>query len=186
MSTRPATVAMLTELAKPNIMPVLFVELDFASGYVRLSTAGGPLSWNGQTWIGAGMLGTVEAMKESTNLEAHGVRLTLSGIDPEVIAIALGESYQGRPARVWLALINEAGAIVADPLLVVSGRMDTMQVTPGATAAVSIAVENDLAMWARPQVTRFTNEDQQRLYPGDKGFEYVVEASDRTIQWGKG
>lgn len=186
MSTRGATGAMLAELANPSITPVLFVELQFASGAVRLSTAGSTLAWNGSDWIGVGLLGIVDPIRESTGLEAHGLRLGLSGLDPEVVAIALQEPYQGRPARVWLALINAAGAIVADPLQIVAGRMDTMEVTTGDTATVIVAVESDLALWARPVSNRFTDPDQQRLHPGDKFFEFVVEASERTIQWGKG
>lgn len=186
MSTRGLTGAMLAELANPSITPVLFVELEFGSGTVRLSTAGHTVAWNGSDWIGVGLLGIVDPIKESTALEAHGLRLGLSGLDPAVLSIALQESYQGRAARVWLALINEAGAIVADPLLIVQGRMDTMEVSTGTTATVIIAVESDLTMWARPVSNRFTDPDQQRLHPGDKFFEHVVEASERTIQWGKG
>jgi hypothetical protein len=186
MSTRPATVAMLTELAQPSITPLLFVELDFASGLVRLCTAGSTVPWNGSDWLGVGLLGTVDTIRENTSLEATGLRLALSGLDPAVLAIALQESYQGRPARVWLGLLNASGALVADPLLLMSARMDSMEVTTGDTASVTINVESDLAMWARPPSTKFTDADQQRLHPGDKFFEYVTEASERTIQWGKG
>jgi len=187
MSTRGLTGAMLAELAQPAITLLLFVELEFSSGTMRLCTAGHAVDWNGATWVGAGLLGKVDPIIEGTGLEAHGVRLTLSGLDPEVLAIALGESYQGRRARLWLALVNSAGAVVADPIQLVSGRMDTMEVAlADGAASVSVNVESDLVMWARPRAGRFTDPDQQRLFPGDRGFEYVVESSERSIQWGRG
>jgi hypothetical protein len=36
----------------------------------------------------------------------------------------------------------------------------------------------------RPKILRYTNEDQQRLHPGDKFFEYQADLVDRDFNWG--
>jgi hypothetical protein len=186
VSSRTLTAGVQTAIAQAQITPLMFVELDFASGFLRLTTAGHDVPWNGHTWTGVGLLGKVDAIGESAALEATGVKLTLSGIDSAIIAIALQEDYQGRPAKLWLAFVNDSGAIVADPLLVFVGRMDTMQVADGETATVVLNLENEFAAWDRPRVRRFTNADQQAEYPGDLGFEFVTEAAQSTVTWGYG
>lgn len=186
MSTRTLSAATQTAIAQAQLTALMFVELDFASGYLRLTTAGHDVSWNGYTWTGVGLLGGVEPISEDTALQANGIRLTLSGVDSAIIAIALQEAYQGRQARIWLAFVNDSGAIVADPLLVFVGRMDTMQVQDGDTATIILNLENELAAWDRPRVRRFTDADQQAEYPGDLGLQFVTEAAQRTVSWGRG
>lgn len=186
MSTRALTSGVQAAIAQPQIVMLLFVELDFASGFLRLTTAGHDVTWNGYTWTGVGMLGAVEAVQEDTALQANGIRLTLSGVDSAIIAIALQEHYQGRAANLWLGFFNTSGAIVADPLLVFAGRMDHMQAVDGDTAAVTLYLENDLVAWDRPEVRRFTDADQKRDYPDDRGFEFVTAAATSTLTWGRG
>jgi hypothetical protein len=184
--SRTLTAGVQTAIAQPNLVALLFVELDFASGFLRLTTAGHNVTWNSQTWTGVGLLGAVESIREDTGLQANGVKLTLSGVDPQVISIALQQAYQGRPAKIWVAFVNDAGAIIADPLQIFGGRMDNMNVSDGQTAAVVLNLENELAAWDRPRVRRFTDADQQAEYPGDLGMQFVTEAANRTLTWGRG
>jgi hypothetical protein len=64
--------------------------------------------------------------------------------------------------------------------------MDTMQITDaGETSQVRIACESRLIDLQRARERRFTDEDQQELYPGDLGLEYVAGLQEREIAWGK-
>ena len=186
MSTRTLTAGVQSAIAASQVTALMFCELDFSSGFLRVTTAGHDVTWNGYTWTGVGLLGSVASIAEDTALQANGVKLTLSGVDSAIIAIALQEAYQGRSARMWLAFVNDSGAIITDPLLVFSGKMDTMQVIDGETATVILNLENDFAAWNRPRVRRFTDADQQTEYPGDLGFNFVTEAANCTISWGRG
>jgi hypothetical protein len=184
--TRSLTAGVQSAIATTQISALMFVELDFASGFLRVTTAGHDVAWNGYTWTGVGMLGKVDPIAEDVSLQANGIKLTLSGVDVAIISIALQEAYQGRAAKIWLAFVNTSGAIVADPVLLFVGRMDTMEVQDGETATVVLNLENDLAAWDRPRVRRFTDADQRTEYPTDKGFEFVSETAQRTLSWGRG
>lgn len=186
MSSRTLTAGVQAAIASAQMTTLMFVELNFASGYLRLTTAGHDVAWNGYTWTGVGLLGAVDAISEDAALQANGIRLTLSGVDSAIIAIALQEAYQGRAAKIWLAFVSDVGAIIADPLLVFVGRMDTMQVEDGEMATVILNLENELAAWDRPKIRRFTDADQQAEYPGDLGCQFVSEAAQRTVSWGRG
>ena len=53
---RNATAAFVAALSDQDLRPVIFFEGEFASGWVRLWSGLGDVSWNGRTWSGAGSL----------------------------------------------------------------------------------------------------------------------------------
>lgn len=186
MSSRTLTVAMQTAIAQSQYTTFLFVELDFTSGFLRLCTAGHDVTWNGFNWIGVGEIGSVDAITEDTALQANGYRLSLSGLDADIIEIAMQEDYQGRSCKMWFPLVDIAtGAIIADPLLVVRARMDAMELQHGQHASVSLIVESELAAWDRPKVRRYNDPDQKAEFPTDRGFEFIARTAGQTLTWGK-
>ena len=75
--------------------------------------------------------------------------------------------------------------IVADPVLVFHGRMDVMNIEIGNTATITVTAESRLADWNRARTSRYTDEEQQRLYPGDKGLQYVAQTAEMELVWGR-
>jgi len=187
MATRALAGAVAAGVGAAAVRLALFVELLFDAGAVRLWSGIGTAAWDGKTWTGAGTLGGVSAIEETGELRAPGVVFTLSGVASAVLALALGEPVQGRPAAVWLALVDEAGAIVADPVKVFAGRMDRVEIVREREAAtVRLAAENRLVDFERPPAALYyLPEDQKRLYPGDRGLDYVPSLQDKVIYWGR-
>lgn len=185
MATRTITSATNTAAQAAQATLILFVELDFSSGFVRVTNAAYNVVWNSLTWQGVGFLGAVREVRETLGIEATALQFSISGVDTANIGIALGEQYQGRSARMWGGCVD-AGAIVVDPVLLFVGRMDTMQIQDGDTASISITAESRLAAWSRPKIRRFSDSDQQKEFPGDLGLQYISElASGREIIWGR-
>lgn len=174
-----------TAAAAPVVRPVLFAELVFASGTVRMHSAVGTITWGSADWLGAGSLGRVDPVEEGADIAARGLRLQLSGIPAEHIAIALGEHYQGQPARLYVGFLDAGHQLVADPELVFAGRMDTMDVELGESATIQITAESRLAAWERPNIRRYTHEDQVAEYPDDRGLEFVAQTAERELIWGR-
>ena len=110
--------------------------------------------------------------------EMHG---RVTGIDPVKISIAMQAYYFERPMRSHAGLIDNAGALVADPVKVFEGTMDTMPINLGEYATVSMTCENRLADWKRPSQRRWTDAEQQHRFPGDVGFDYVARLVDKEI-----
>lgn len=104
--SRTITAAADAVLSAAHAPYLVFVELDFDSGIVRLCNAAMSIAWNGYTWIGLGSVGRIDPIQESADLTANGMAFQLSGIDPAYLALALGETYQGRSAKLWLAPIG--------------------------------------------------------------------------------
>lgn len=184
--TRTVTAAAQTALTADNVPGLVFVELDFSSGFVRATNAGHTVTWNGYNWVGLGLLGGVDAVEERSEIPAKGITFRLAGVDSSVLAITLGEHYQGRSARVWFAPLDSDHKVIADPVLVFSGRMDNMRVQTGKTATVSVSAESRMADWERPRVRRYNDADQQAEFSGDLGFAFVESfAAGKEIVWGR-
>lgn len=171
----------------------LFARFNFSSGNVDLWSGIGELttgavgSLPATTWTGAGTLGAVSPIEETSGLRANGVVCTLSGVSVALLAIALGEHYQGRAAKLWLGYFDASWALIADPVMLVNGKMDQMELADnGALATIKVSVENRLIDFERPaDPGLYTPEDQKRRFPGDLGLDYVPRLQQKVIYWGR-
>jgi hypothetical protein len=169
-----------------EVRPAFFVHLALDSGDVRVWNGAAEYELDGETFQGVGHLGGISPVEESTRVTARGIELSLSGIDSSMVSIALAERYRGRRVTIWLAFFDEDFALIADPVQHFSGFLDTMslQEDGGSTSTITITAESRLIDLERPRESRLTNEEQQRLYPGDLGLEYVAGLADKALPWG--
>jgi len=172
------------ESIKAAVQPVFFIEMDFSGGFVRLWSGYGSFTWNGQTWLGAGHLLEIDPMSETVDFVANGAAVRLNGIPSAMLAVALGENYQGRPATIYLGFLDSSNVIIADPLQLYKASMDIMEIDEGGeTASISIRIESQAISLKRSKEWRYTHEDQLIDYPGDLGFEYVAGLQDKALIW---
>ncbi|URF02964.1 hypothetical protein [Cupriavidus campinensis] len=176
-----STVAAVTASHIPYLF---FVQMDFSQP-LRVCSAAYDITWNGYTWLGLGTLGSIEPIQEQATLEAIGVRLTLAGVPSDLIAIVLGEQYQGRSCQIWYAPLREDLQLAVQPVRLFSGRLDTMDTEVGETATITVSAESRMVSWDKARVSRYNNEDQQSRYPGDKGFEFVPQMVEKNLTWGR-
>lgn len=131
-----------------------------------------------------GSLGSVSAVEEGAELQAYSIDLTLAGINKELLAIALQQHYQGRSAKLWLALLGENSKILGEPILLFAGRIDAMRWSAGENAQIILNIQNPLADWERAKLSRYTHSEQQKLYPNDEFFEFINHLAEKPVFWG--
>lgn len=182
---RDATVDSINASKADNVIPVNFVALDFDSASVYVNSTPYSLTFGGDTYLGVGNLGSISGVQEGADIQARGIELTLSGIPPELVAIALDEPYQGRPLSAWIGFLDDNHSLIVDPVKLGTWKMDTMDIKVGKVATISVKAESRLANWNRPKIKRYTNEEQQKIYPTDKGLEFVPEMAEKELIWGK-
>ena len=184
--TRALDAAQRASILASHFTGIAFVQLDFTTP-IYLSTLPYAFDWNGHTWVGAGNLGSISPVGENSDLQAQGVALTLAGLDPALISVAIGEQYQGKACKIWFSPINpDTGQLIGSPLQIFSGRIDTMNIEAGETATITLTAESKLIDFFRPRISRFNHADQQSKYPTDMGFQYVAEMVTKEIIWGRG
>lgn len=197
----------ITELTSDVVYPFFAVDLNFASGPLHFWTGYGDLVIDGTTYLGVGELVNISSVEETTEIEAKGATITMTGIPSSFLSLALQEPYQGRECKIyfglWLSnkrISTEADVIVTSEDLfefvvesgtrylveIFSGELDQMNIVEQAdTATIAVTAENVLIKLERPVVRRFTNEDQKSRFPLDKGLEFVASLQDKEIFWGR-
>lgn len=182
---RDITSGVKTESQKlQGAKPLLLVKMQFDSGFLRLWSGRGDLEFNSETYLGVGDMGRLSQVEEGIEQRAFGITFELSGIPASFVSLALSEELQNRKAEFWLGFFDDDYVLITDPILVFRGRMDTMDVQIGETATIAVTVESRLIDWNRPRIRRYTDADQQERFPGDKGFQFMSDASEREINWG--
>jgi hypothetical protein len=184
--SRGASTAFLTALQSQVTRPVIFFEGVFGAGTLRLWSGLGSIIWGGQTWTGAGTLLSLSEIDEPTDIVAAGFTVSLSGIPTDLVSAVIADVMQGDQGRILIGLLDDAGALIVDPVLAASGRMDVPTITDDAeTCVIDVSYEGRLIDLNRPREWRYTHESQQQVYPGDRGFEYVAALQDKEIIWGQ-
>jgi hypothetical protein len=184
--SRSLTSSMQTAVTADLVRPIFLVECAFDSGDLNLWNGIGTLTIGSVDYVGAGTLLSIGEIAETSELQANGITVTLSGITDPLLAKARDEDYQGRELTVKLGAMDSSNAVITNPVIVFSGFMDTMVINDSAaTAAIQIAVENRLIEFERTRIRRYTAEDQKIDYPNDKGLEFVAEMAEKEIVWGR-
>ncbi len=178
------TAAWKTESEATEYAPFAMVRLDLPSGTVRFFTGIGELSWNSQTWTGAGDLGVIGPIESGTDLKAGSVQVGLTGLDATIKADALNELTRGADVYIYFGFFNvSTQAIIVDPWLAYFGKIDGAAVSEDADG-VSVVVDVIDGVGARLRRTehRRTDANQQDIFAGDEVFEYVADTAPQP--WG--
>lgn len=184
--SRSLTSTMQSAVTADLVRPITLVQCAFDSGDLNLWSGIGNLTVDSVDYVGAGTLLQISEIAESAELSANGITVALSGITEPLLSKARDEDYQGRELKVLLGAMDAENGVIADPVIVFSGFMDTMVINDGAeTATIQITVENRLIEFERTRVRRYTAEDQKIDYPTDKGLEFVAEMAEKEIVWGR-
>ena len=188
--SRTLTSGMTAVTTADVVRPVYFVRMVFDSGEspnaLNIWNGVGDLAYGGNTYTGTGDLLSISQIAETSDISATGINVNLTGVKTSFISIAKDHEYQGRPLTVSLGAFDASGDLIADPVIVFSGFMDTMTISEsGNHSSISVSVENKLVSFERSKVRRYTAEDQKIDHPTDKGFEFVTAIVQKEIIWGR-
>ena len=172
------------EAAEQSIVAVMFVDLDIVGDRQRLNDSNLTINWGGFDWLGVGSYGGIDAVSEANDLIAQPVTLTLSGVDPQNVTDARTTQYQGRAVVIYIGLLDKRTyALIDTPEEVWSGFMDVMTPTiDDRDGTITVTCEH----WLRLAATagRWTDEDQQARFSGDRFFQFIHDIPTFVGKWG--
>jgi len=206
MTQRDISTAVASSLEEGVVYPFFTIELLFDSAPIRLWTGVGTLILEGQSYIGTGTLLDISSIEETSEMAVKGATITLSGMNSEVISLALQSPYQGRVCKISFGMFATGELLKEDGNYILledgstigletqetgltqifSGYMDQMNISEGPEfGTIELKAENKLIDLERQRVRRFTNQFQKSLYPNDRGLEFVENIQDKEIVWGR-
>lgn len=176
-----AGLALLARLQAGEQIPVVkLVWMDLTEPQY-LTTAGRVVVWDGHDWQPAG-LGHIDAIEDAAG-QVNGLQFSLPGVTQEQIYIALQEPTDGQRVRVWDAILDPDTGEVGDAIACWSGRLNLPGLEDGPEATVTLTAEHAGVLALRPKPARYTNDEQQRRYPGDTSLDIDPATDAGPIAW---
>lgn len=162
----------------------LLAEIDHPSGVFRCWSGIGDLTYNDLTWKGIGNLGQVEPVRQSVELNIQEVQLTLSGADPEAVALLDG-TVRNRFASVWLACLDTQGKIVRDPYQLLDLQLDYQRfiAQDDGTVHIIIVARSGFYTLERAVNEVWSDENQKKRFSGDTGLGLLTTLQNQEVIW---
>lgn len=173
----------------------LLVELDFTTGTQYYTNWGDNLIVGGHTYIGVGDLVQIRGLSESDDLAARTLTFALGLVNSALLAAATGNAntYRRKAARIYLQLVDTTYQPVGAAVQRWAGYMDQVSIERSAPASVVDQKGNGaillkcsragVPMSRRSVGIRSTNQQQQILFPADRGFEYQQGLLEVPVLW---
>lgn len=175
-----------TALEAAAVRVIYFVEFQFLSATIRLSTANQTITWGGFEWLGLGQLGGISPIDESDGLESSSVNFTLNAAEQSWLALAVGavEEYRGRVAKMYFCPLDDGFQPIDIPVQCWSGIMDTVSIgLEGENGGVTLKCETAAYGLKRRPALRINAAQQRKKHPTDSGFDYLNSIIAQPQMW---
>jgi len=176
-----------TESAKDQNRPIHLVSAHFDAQTTYTTDAFHEVSFGGNTYNPAGGLLQISDISEQSKIVVSNVKVSLSGVDQTYINLILAEDYIDRPLKIYMGFLASDGTWIADPILMLEGRMDAPTIKEdikNGKSVVSISATNVWVDFERNTGRHTNHEEHQTYFSGDKGFEFASEIQ-KDIPWGR-
>jgi len=177
----PTGLALLARLTAGEQIPIVQLVEAEVSPTQYLCTAGLPLQWAGHTWQPVGL--RIEPVSHTAGAEIDNMAFTLPGVTPDQLALALVEQVEGQAVRIYDALVDPDTGEVGDAVLAWAGTLNVPGLEDGREAVVSWTAEHRAIQALRPKPSRYTNDEQQRLHPGDTCLNFDPATDAAPVPW---
>jgi len=188
MSGRGMSAAMLAEIKKQSVNCCYLVKAEPDHADYTFTDYGRSITWGGDDYVRTfGLLGFTEII-ENSQLTVESCTVNLMGVDKnEALAAILVDDFLNRPCSIWLAFLDTSDAVIADPLLLIKGFMDSPSYSEdpeSGTAAIGLSVTNNFRDLDRARGRHTNDKEQQFIFSGDVFCQFNSEIP-KLIDWGR-
>lgn len=191
MSFFPETIAAI--LAGRTVKMPYLVLFDFDGEPMRVWSGFGTITTAGALdWSGLGEMGSIQGLEQAINGEAPESTFVLSGVDANIVRLTREEFQEkaaDRLARVYVQFTNAEDdqplELFDAPFALWSGQMKTarFELQSNGLRRITVGCESRFSLRSRPNSSQYTDRDQQKRFPGDRGFEFVPTLRNKVVTW---
>jgi hypothetical protein len=183
MTSRTLAAANVTQIDSRQTHPVAMAKMEF-SVPIYLHSGLGTILWDGDNYLGVGTYGGVSGVEETEAIVPSAITLQLSGLSQDLFDEALNSSNYGDLVTLFVGYRDDDGSLVADPYVFYKGHVEKSGLQIGDENSVNVIIQHELAVLRESIGTKFTDEDQQRKFPGDTAFSRVEQVELVKLDWG--
>ena len=185
---RTLTTALKNELLTNEIRPVHLLSIGFATpvnitdNSFNLTSS---VSGSSITYTASPFLVATPTFTEETDLSKTSLNITLSGADQTFISTVLSENVVNDSVDIFRGLLDSNNALIADPILLYSGNIDTFQISESETESiVNLTVVSHWADFDKKSGRQTNNNSQQRFFSTDVGMDFSSQTV-LDLKWGR-
>lgn len=188
--SRDLPTALADEIVEPVVRPFFALRLETPDALYAWSGTGTLIfddaDGTSRNWIGVGEFGAIDSIGESTDGSATGIRAMLLKVPSEFRDDIADQAVRGVLMELYIGALDETYQQIVGVALLQKCRLDSYKITDGGTTiSVEVTGESRSIDQRRPAIKRFTDEYQQRKFPGDLFFQYVPQMTEISILWAK-
>lgn len=181
------SIAIDDALRGKSVRAALLTAFELTTGTHYFWSGAGTLTWDGRDFLGVGRLGRISGAGETAEIRTTETSYTIAGVtDFPQLSEFLDTPVRGCHARAWLALLDDNGVVIPDPILIDESILDTVttSIAEDGSAVVTLNATSAVFYWQRPISRYITNEDQQVDFAGDTGFDRIpTEVASKQVSW---
>lgn len=186
--SRTITAAALAALQGQRAEVAHLLSLAFSGGTIRFTTGPHNVDWGGFTWSAAGSAMTFEGVNETPDPSGQRLKVTLDGVSLTAISALLAENYIGRLSTLYRAYIDASGGIIANPIILFTGYLNSPWVVTedwdNQWAKVETEIVSPLAVFNQVRGITADKTSHQRFFPTDTFFAHIVDKPEGDFGWG--
>jgi len=176
-----------------------FVKIILPTITIRMTSATADTNFNGELYT-HGSLGNIGGFSEGEN--EGGSSLTFSALDPAILA-ALAAGFLNAPVTIHVSPVDlfvpvsfDSDVFKFDSTLITfdNGRDSGISYFEGFATGLNVGIGSDSSQIAlacsskvlavaRPRSARYSDQEQQRNHPGDKGMQYASLVASKEVVW---
>lgn len=177
----PAGAALLARLVageKIDVVPLVFMDLPVPQ---RWALGGRDVEFGGETFAAYDVV-LEGGVQDETGIPG-GLQITAPAVTEAQIAMAADPDVEGSEVITYLALVDPDSGVAEEALQVGDYELDFPGWEDGPQALAHFAAESRAAVAMRPNVSRYTNDEQQRLHPGDTSLDFDPATDGAPMVW---
>ena len=186
--TRGLTTAVKNALATNNIRPVHLITIGFGTPINITDNAydlTSSVSGSSVTYSSSSFLMSIPTFTEETDLTKTSLQITLSGVNQTFISTCLNENVVNDSVTMFRGLLDDNGALIADPFLLYKGAIDTFSINETNTESlVNLTIVSHWADFSKVSGRKTNNSSQQRFFSTDVGFDFSSQTV-LDLKWGR-
>lgn len=153
---------------------------------IRVFSGYGTVSIDSESYDGIGDRALGQVSGGALGGGAQNITITLSGIEPENLALLDADEVKGAPTAIWRLIWSADGKTLLGAYTFQRGRVDkvTVEETIGETAAIKGMIENAARGLGRRGGRMRSDADQRLIKLNDGFFRNVAYAAEKQLYWG--
>lgn len=176
--------ANLVEVTASSLEEILMVRITHEE-IVRVHSGVGIIEWNGEEYLGIGILGSISQIRETAEAQPTPLRFSMSGIPSTLLARALDAGTFGDEIIVYVGYKGADGLLVGAPVELWRGTYEFAEIQQGRSNVIEISAQSVFAALGIPHGSRFTEEEQRRRDSADTFFKFIDEVPKQDMIWGE-